>query len=108
MLEIIQDILTAEGEAEKIIQLARDESVRIRGEADAKAEEITKNSRELARNLSIERIEQARVKVQEETNGKLEKEKERIRRFTETYRDEINGLVDEIVELVAFGADDRR
>ena len=109
MLEIVQDILAAEGKAEKIIQKARDESAKIRAQADTTAESMLRDSREDARKLAGERLEKARESTKEETAMSLREEEQRIKRFADTHQDEIDQVVDEIVELIASGlAADRR
>jgi vacuolar-type H+-ATPase subunit H len=109
MLEIVQDILAAEGKAEKIIQKAKDESAKIRAQADTTAESMLRDSREDARRLAGERLEKARESTKEETAMSLREEEQRIKRFADTHQDEIGQVVDEIVELIASGlAADRR
>lgn len=101
MLEIVQDILAAEGKAEIAMQQAKDESTKIRAEADAKAESMLRDAKEEARKAASKRLEEVRTSVGEEFARDLEEEERRIEAFSDTHQDQISRLVDDIVQMVA-------
>ena len=100
MLHIVEDILEAERNAERIVKSARDEVERIRAQADREATELLAKTREETRQRTRQETEEARRSAADRIKRLLEAEEIKADAFPDEHSSEIARIVDDVVDLV--------
>jgi vacuolar-type H+-ATPase subunit H len=107
MIEIIEEIVRAEGEAETLISRAKDEATQKRRDAETALAEDLSKAKERARKDAQERIEATRQRcnraleaAHHARSGLTGRSTEEVERFLEAHGNDIAQLIDDIVSRI--------
>lgn len=98
--KIIDDIIKAEEEAQRIVDEARDEARRLKSAADAEINTKIDTARMQNQQRLREHVETARREAKEDYDRDVSDAQDISQRYIEDNRKKINSVVEQIVELV--------
>jgi vacuolar-type H+-ATPase subunit H len=100
MKEILQEVLKAEEEAEKIIRDANETVIKQRSTTETKANETIKKAKARAQEILQEQVQKARHEASEEKERVFEDITRQIGNFGFEQEEKIKGVIKEISSLI--------
>ncbi|MBN1797452.1 MAG: hypothetical protein JW822_02675 [Spirochaetales bacterium] len=100
MQNVVDEVLKAEAEAEKIVAQAKDKAQTIKQQAESEINKHITQAREQAKELFQERIAEAKKKALQEYKRALAAAEAQSAKFWEQNQDKVNLVVEKIVDFV--------
>jgi vacuolar-type H+-ATPase subunit H len=100
MQDVVDEVLKAEAEAEKIVAQAKDKVQTIKQQIEAEINKRIAQTREQAKEIIQERITETRQKALQEYNKALADAETKSEKFWEQNQDKVDVVVDKLVDFL--------
>ena len=107
MQEMMDEIIKAEAEAEKIVKQAGEQAHQLRDSVEKEISEALKKAKEDAQNLIHEKTEQTRRETEKEYKEAVHKAEKENREFLNRHAENVHHIIQAIVKLIITPEYDR-